>query len=193
MELFNFWLSPLIIFTARVLDVSLGTLRIVAVSRGMKKLAPFLGFFEILIWISAMALVMNNLSNAVNYVAYAGGFATGNYIGLLIEQRLSIGNRIVRIITGKHAVAMRESLKEEGFGATTTDAIGEFGPVSILFTVVKRKEIPQVLAIIQKHNPQAFYTIEDVSFVHENRLNYRKGGRVKRIPFFDLLTVRKSK
>lgn len=185
------FLMPVIIFFARVIDVSLGTIRIVSVSRGMRKTAGVLGFFEILIWISAMAIIMKNLTNFVNYIAYAGGFGFGNYVGLIIEQKLSLGSRVVRIITKKSAGKIITDLREEGYGATVTKAGGEFGPVSIIFSVVKRKEIYSVLEIINRHNPGAFYTIEDVNYARDDRLRYKPVVR-KSFPFH-FLSIRKSK
>jgi len=82
---------PLLIFFARVCDVSLGTIRIIFISKGIKYLAPIVGFFEILIWLLAISQIMQNLTNPYYYIFYAGGFATGNLVGIILDEKLSIG------------------------------------------------------------------------------------------------------
>ena len=89
--LFALVILPILIFLARVADVTLGTLRIVFISQGKRKLAPIMGFFEIFIWLLAVGQIFSNLTNLVYYFAYAGGFAMGNYIGLIVENKLSLG------------------------------------------------------------------------------------------------------
>jgi uncharacterized protein YebE (UPF0316 family) len=161
-EIFKFVLLPAIIFLARICDVTLDTLRIIYVSRGMKYTAPLIGFFEVLIWLTAISQIFSNMTNPVYYIAYAGGFAMGNFIGIIIEEKMAIGTVVIRIITQKDATKLIESLKEGGHGITHVDAQGAMGPVKIIFTIVKRKNIDRVLKLIRKYNPLAFFTIEDV-------------------------------
>lgn len=164
-EIFKFVVLPLIIFSTRICDVTLDTLRIIYVSRGIKFLAAFIGFFEVLIWLFAITQIFRNLTNPLCYVAYAGGFAMGNFIGIFIEERMAIGTVVIRIITQKDAAELIEFLKNEGYGVTHMDAQGAQGSVKIIFTIVKRKNIEHVLEIIRSNNPQAFFTIEDVRSV----------------------------
>jgi uncharacterized protein YebE (UPF0316 family) len=166
-EIFKFAILPLIIFSTRICDVTLDTLRIIYVSRGIKLLAASIGFFEVLIWLFAITQIFKNLTNPFCYIAYAGGFAMGNYVGILIEERMAIGTVVIRIITQKNADELIELLKNEGYGVTYMDAQGAQGPVKIIFTIVKRKNIEHVLEIIRSNNPQAFYTIEDVRSVRK--------------------------
>ena len=166
-ELFKYVLLPLIIFSTRICDVTLDTLRIIYVSRGIKFLAASIGFFEVLIWLFAITQIFKNPSNPLCYIAYAGGFAMGNFVGILIEERMAIGTVVIRIITQKNADELIELLKNEGYGVTYMDAQGAQGPVKIIFTIVKRKNIDHVLEIIRSNNPQAFYTVEDVRSVRE--------------------------
>lgn len=166
-DIFKFIVLPLIIFSTRICDVTLDTLRIIYVSRGIKFLAASIGFFEVLIWLFAITQIFKNLSNPLCYIAYAGGFAMGNYVGILIEERMAIGTVVIRIITQKAAAELIELLKSEGYGVTHVDAQGAQGPVKIIFTIVKRKNIEHVLEIIRSDNPQAFFTIEDVRSVRE--------------------------
>jgi uncharacterized protein YebE (UPF0316 family) len=166
-DIFKFVVLPLIIFSTRICDVTLDTLRIIYVSRGLKILAASIGFFEVLIWLFAITQIFKNLTNPLYYVAYAGGFAMGNFVGIFIEERMAIGTVVVRIITQKDAAELIEQLKNAGYGVTHVDAQGAQGPVKIIFTIVKRKDIDHVLGIIQLSNPLAFYTIEDVRSVRE--------------------------
>ncbi len=167
-EFFTFIVIPILIFIARITDVSIGTLRIIFISKGYKKLAPFIGFFEVLIWILAITKVMENLDNWVCYVAYAGGFATGNYVGMILEEKLALGYQMIRIITKVDAKNLIESVRNEGYTATYVDAHGAEGNVGIIYIVINRKLIDRMVKLIKKHNPNAFYTIEDIRFVNKD-------------------------
>lgn len=165
---FAYVVIPLLIFLARVVDVSLDTIRIVFISKGNKILAPILGFFEVLIWLIAITRIMQNLDNVMYYIAYAAGFAAGNYIGLIIEEKLALGLQMFRIITQKEAPVLIQSLIEKGYGITFLDAEGKNGNVNVIFSVVKRSESKKVIEIINRHNPNAFYSIEDIRRVNDN-------------------------
>jgi uncharacterized protein YebE (UPF0316 family) len=187
-EFFTLVIIPLLIFFSRILDVTFGTLRIIFVSRGMGHLAAFVGFFEVLIWILAISQVMQNLTNWITYVAYAFGFSAGNFVGISIERRIAIGNLIVRIITRKEADDLVGFLWSAGYGVTSIDARGESGPVKVIFTIVKRKKLPEVIAIIKRFNPNAFYTIEDVRFVTDTTVI-----PMEKRQLFSLKSLRKRK
>lgn len=178
-DIFSLLILPLLIFGARVLDVSIGTIRIIFVTRGRKLLAPLLGFFEIMIWLLAIGTVMQNFTNPMYYVAYAGGFAMGNFVGIFIEDKLAMGTMAVQIITVKEANQLIEQLKSEGYGVTSLDAMGSTGQqVKIIFTVVKRKELQYVVEFIKQFNPQAFYSIQEVRSINQGVF---RTGR----PFYD--------
>lgn len=162
---------PVFIFFARILDVSLGTLRIMFVSKGLKGKSAILGFIEVLVWIIIVAQIFQNLDNWINYVAYAGGFATGTYIGMYIEERMKMGIQIFRIIVANESEVLVEKLQESGFRVTEIDGKGKYGSVKILFTVAKRKRWSDLTKILRVHAPAAFYSVEDVkdaSMIEEN-------------------------
>ncbi len=163
---FSFLILPLLIFIARIADVSLGTIRIIFVARGMKKIAPLIGFFEILIWLLAISKIFQDLDNWVAYIAYAGGFAAGNYIGMLIEERLAIGHEMIRVITRSEAGDLVDELKDKGFGVTFIKAHGLEGEVGVVYIIIKRSMVKPVLEIIQNNNPRALYTIESIKMVN---------------------------
>jgi uncharacterized protein YebE (UPF0316 family) len=159
-------LIPLLICLARVCDVTLGTIRIIYVSKGMKLPAALLGFFEILIWLFAIGQIMSNLTNIVNYFAYATGFTLGIFIGMVIEEKLSLGVVMLRIITKKDPEKLVDFLRSDGFGVTTVEAAGIYGPVDVIFTIIQRKELMRVHDIINTYNPNAVYSVEDVKYVN---------------------------
>lgn len=163
----SYILIPFLIFAARVTDVTIGTIRIVFVSKGYKYIAPVLGFFEILIWLIAMSKIFQNLDMWIYYVAYAGGFATGNLVGLTIEERLALGFVNLRIITHHSGEKLIKKLSSEGYGITKVDAEGSQGKVEIIYCIIKRSEIKKIDQIIKDIHPMAFYTIEDVKMANK--------------------------
>jgi uncharacterized protein YebE (UPF0316 family) len=169
-DLYAWVILPLFIFLARVIDVSMGTARVYFVSRGYKMLAAFVGFWEVLIWLVAIGFATQNLSNPLCVVAFALGFATGNYVGITLIQRLSLGVVLVRILTRDNADNLIASLKNGKFGLTSIEGQGAFGPMKLIFTIVKRQMVDDVVNLVQTHNPKAFYSIEEVSAVSKGKL-----------------------
>lgn len=166
-DLFTYVILPLFIFFARIIDVSLGTLRIIFVTKGMQRVAPLIGFFEVFIWLLAISRIMQNLDNWVCYVAYAAGFASGNLIGMLIEEKLAIGHEMIRVITRKDATNLIDELRETGHGVTWVNARGIEGDVAVLYIIARRSMISGVLDLINKHNPRALYTVEAIKYVNK--------------------------
>ncbi len=175
--LYAWFFLPLMIFMARVADVTLGTVRVIFVSRGMKYLAPLIGFVEILIWLMAIGHTMQNLTNPACYVAYAGGFAMGNFVGITIAERLSLGVVMIRVITAQDALPLVQRLKTENYGVTSIDGHGSSGQVKVVFTVVPRREVSRVIGLIKTFNPRAFYSVEEVNFVEKGVFPLRKSWR----------------
>lgn len=169
MEL-NYIILPFLIFLARIVDVSIGTIRIIFVSRGIRLLAALLGFFEVLIWLVAITQIMKNLSSVSHYIAYAAGFAMGNFVGISLERRILMGNLMIQIVTKKEATKLVKFMGRQGYGLTRIDAQGKDGPVKVIFSVIKRRNLKRVVQIIKRFNPNAFYTIEDMQFVTESNL-----------------------
>jgi len=166
--LFIWVIVPLLIFLARIVDVSLQTIRIVSISRGVRWLAPLVGFFEVLIWLLAIGQIMKRVSHPVAYIAYAAGFAAGTAIGQAIEQRLSLGMVLVRVITTASSREFRQRLHELKFGFTHVPAQGAAGPVELVFTVIRRQHLQQVRDLVRATLPDAFYSVEEVAGASEN-------------------------
>ncbi len=164
-DLYTWVIIPSLIFASRIADVSIGTIRLIFISRGLKCLAPIVGFFEVLIWLLAIGQIMKNLSNPACYIAYAGGFAMGNFVGMWIAEKLSLGVVIVRVITKKDATELVSHLRTAEYGVTCVDGCGTTGQVKVVFTIVPRREVKKVVDLIKAFNPNAFYTIEEVGFI----------------------------
>lgn len=153
---------PIIIFLARMADVTLGTIRIIMVNRGKRKIAPLLGFCEVFIWIVVIGQLVSNLEGFTSFVAYAAGFAVGNYVGMYIEDRMALGRVIVRAIVARQGEELFNHLREAGFGVTIVDGQGAAGPVKLVYTLVDRKNLRSVVQIIHQACPNAFFSVEDV-------------------------------
>ena len=189
---FAFVIVPVLIFLARVCDMSLDTIRVIFMSKGIQYLPAIIGFFEVIIWLVAIGQVMNNLTNVVCYIAYGAGFATGTIVGMAIEERLSLGLTSVRIITKEDPGGLVQFLRSHNYGVTSIDAEGGTGKVKMVFTIIKRQDLSHVIGIIKDFHPNAFYSVEEVKSVAEgvfpernsqgvfhwiNSLGYRPKGK----------------
>jgi uncharacterized protein YebE (UPF0316 family) len=163
--IFLWVILPLLIFCSRAIDVSLGTIRIIFVSKGQRFLASLLGFFEILVWIVAITKIMQNITNFFYYIVYAGGFAAGIYSGILIEERIALGLVSIHVFTAKGANELLKKLRDKNYGVTSRIAHGETGKIDELFTVVNRKNLSSVLRILREYDKDAFISVEDVRLV----------------------------
>lgn len=156
------WILPFIIFFGRICDVSLGTLRIIFVSKGEKYKAPLVGFFEVFIWIVVISQVLSRANDVVSYLSYAGGYAAGNFVGILIEQRIAFGVILFRVFTQKNGLELTKVLNSKGFGSTCTSGEGAVSKVDIVETVFDRKFEKNVDEIVREFDPNAFYIVEDI-------------------------------
>ena len=178
-ELYAWVILPLLIFIARIGDVSMETIRVIYISRGIKYLAPIIAFFEIVIWLLAMEVVMSDLSNIANFFAFAFGFAMGTYVGLVIEEKLSIGMVILRIVTTEESnEEIASFLQSENFGVTSLDAKGARGNVKMILTLVNRVDVPRITEHLQTTNPHAFFSIEDVRYANEGVFRPKKPNAI---------------
>lgn len=156
------WLSAGLIFALRVLDMSLDTLRVLVVMRGRKSAAWGLGFFQAMIFVLAISSVLKNLDNPLNILGYAAGFATGNVVGILLEERLAIGHVHLSVVSPRWGAAIAEKLRSDGFAVTEVPARGRDGAVTMLSCSVLRKNVGKVHKTVNEVDPDAFVTSEDV-------------------------------
>jgi uncharacterized protein YebE (UPF0316 family) len=164
-EYFAWVILPILIFFGRIVDVSIGTVRIIYVARGLKVLASIFGFFEVLIWLIAITQIMQNLSNFVIYLTYSAGFATGNYVGIWIENKLAVGYVAVRIITQKDSNKLENLLREKDYSLTSVIARGLGGEVRLIIAIIRRKDLKEFVSIIEELNHNTFYSVEDIKSV----------------------------
>ena len=176
---FGWVILPLLIFAARIIDVSIATIRIMFISKGIKSWTAILAFFEILIWLLAMTQIMKNLSNPVCYIAYASGFAMGTYFGILIEEKLAVGKVLVQVITPLDVSPLIKCFEADDVGVTKIRAEGVKGGVQILYSVVDRKCLSRVKQNIVKFDPKAFYLVHEIKY--SNKGVFKNKGKIKKI------------
>lgn len=165
METFDWYslvILPILVFVARFVDVTLGTMRIIFTSRGRRNLAPVLGFIEVFIWIAMVGQIVKSANSLNAYLGYAAGFALGTFVGMLLEERLAMGTLVVRVILANDAEKLTTALRAVGFGVTTVRGEGAQGPVTLLYTVVQRKNLEAVTQIVHQTCPGAFFAVEEV-------------------------------
>lgn len=165
MELFlspQAWLGAALIFFLRVCDMSLDTLRVLFVMRGKKRIAWVLGFFQSAIFVLAIGKVLTQITNPLNIIGYAAGFASGNVLGMVIEERIAIGHIMVNIISPKRGSAIVSHLRQNGYAVTELSARGKDGMVSMINCSVLRKNVNSIHSLVNEIDPDAFITAEDV-------------------------------
>jgi len=175
-DLFAWVILPLLIFFCRICDVSLGTIRVIFIAKGLKYIAPIIGFFEVIIWLLAIGQVMNNVSNVACYIAYGGGFAAGTLLGMTVEERLSLGTVVVRVISNEDITGLVTFLRERSFGVTIADGEGSKGKVKIILSVIKRQDQGEVIGGIQRYLPKAFYSVEELRSVADGVFPEKKSS-----------------
>lgn len=176
------WWVPVLIFVAETCVVTFSTLRSIFVARGLKKFAVLLGLIESTVWLFAIGQVVSNLSALPCSISYALGFTCGSFLGMTIEEKLAIGTQVVRIITGKDVDPLVEKLNAADFGVTCVEGDGIAGPVNVIFTIVKRHQMKEVVSLLRQFDPHLFYTVEDIRAarkgVFRERRDQPEAGRV---------------
>jgi uncharacterized protein YebE (UPF0316 family) len=188
-QLFDYLIMPLLIFCARVGDVSINTLRIMFMMNGKKNIAPFLGFFEALIWLLAIGQIFQNIDNPLSYLAYAAGFGTGTYVGMYFDEKLAFGRVLVRVITPEPMIELMDYMKENDHRFTNVGGEGRFGKVNLLFTVLKRDSLKAFIEKVKSLDEKAFYTIEGVKRASEDDMNLMEDRPSFRFKFFSKVRI----
>jgi uncharacterized protein YebE (UPF0316 family) len=179
---FYVWVGlPLLIFLARVFDVTLGTLRIIFTSRGFRNLAPVLGFIETFVWIIAVSSLVKHAQNVAAYIGYASGFATGTFVGMLLENKLAVGTVTVRAIIRRDPKELIKALHDAGFGVTAVEGQGSSGVVKIIYTTLKRQDLPVVVDIIHRMLPGAFLSVEEVRSTEQGVFPSQKNNFARKL------------
>ncbi|HEX9885374.1 MAG TPA: DUF5698 domain-containing protein, partial [Longimicrobiales bacterium] len=157
--------GPLIIFLLRIVDVSMATVRTILIMRGHRLVAPFIGFVEVSVWVVAVGAAIGNLTSPLHVIGYAGGFAMGTFVGILIEERLALGLATVRVLSRQAGTGLAEQLREMGHRVTLFPGQGRDGPVEMLYSLVKRRELPGMLSTVANVDPDAMVAIDDARMV----------------------------
>jgi len=155
-----FW--SVLIFFARLIDVSMGTMRTILIVRGRRGIASISAFFEIMVWLIAASRVLTQLDNWYYMIAYALGFAAGNFLGSYLEEKIALGYMFAYIIPKKRDLDLAHELRKAGFGVTVMYGKGLRGPEPVCNVLFRRRETKRLVDVIKKHDKGAFYTIMDV-------------------------------
>jgi uncharacterized protein YebE (UPF0316 family) len=158
------FLLPVAIMLLRIIDVSLGTVRVIMVFRGRRITAAVLGFFEVIIWLTAITGIISHITDWVNVIFYGLGFALGNVVGMQIENIMAVGQQVVRFISAEESDRITRILRAKGCGVTEVVASGREGPVGLGFAIAARRKIPALVGLISGVDPKAVVTIEDVRY-----------------------------
>ncbi len=164
-----------------MVDVSIGTIRIISVSRGRKAVSSLLGFFEVMIWLLAIGQIFKNLTNPLYYVAYGGGFAMGNFAGIWIEEKLAMGVLLMRTITKRGASELISLMRERGYMATSIVAESTAGQVNIIYTLLKRSDLDEVVGLIKDFHPHAIWSISDAREASDAIPPFRRKRKIKQM------------
>jgi uncharacterized protein YebE (UPF0316 family) len=155
------WLLCIVIFVLRICDVTLGTVRTVAIVKGRITVAAFLGFFEVLIWILAVSQVITRINESMFLaLAFAGGFATGNAVGILIERKLAMGTAVIRIISTTHGTEIARAIREDGHDVAVFEGEGADGAVTLVYAVAPRRQTRRMLQRARSIDPSLLYVSE---------------------------------
>lgn len=166
----NIWTLGVIVFFARITDVSIGTLRTISIIQGRTKVAFMLAIIEISVWLIVLSEVLPKvMQSPLLGVFYAFGFATGNVVGITVEKRLAMGYANFRIITTHNAKKIAEILREKGFAVTTFEGEGKDGKVTEVYVACERKALPGLIKLVKEIEPEAFYIAEQAGFVSKIR------------------------
>jgi len=176
-NVFSYVLLPLLIFLARITDVSINTIRIIYVLGGRRITATVLGFFESFIWLMAIRQIFEHLDNWICYIAYPAGFASGILVGMIIEERIAYGKVIVRIITRKDVTPLIAFLQQNQLRYTRVNTEGLDGPENLVFTVLQREKLETLLNKMKEIMPSAFYTVEKVNRAAESGVVVQESTR----------------
>lgn len=163
-------LWTLIIFAARVFDVSLGTIRVHFIVRQKKVLASLIGFLEVLIFIVIVSRVIQDIQHWPYVLAYAGGFATGTLLGMSLTEKLSKEAVQVTIISNGHSEAVEAALREAGFGLTRYGGSGRDGSVQVLEVVCSTKDLGSLTKTVMR--------TDSTAFLYSRALSTLRGGHV---------------
>jgi uncharacterized protein YebE (UPF0316 family) len=171
--------GPILIFFLRLTDVSMATVRTLLIHRG-RAWVPVIGFFEMCVWVVAVGATVTNLTSVAHLLAFAGGFAAGNWLGIRIEERMALGLAILRVFVKEAGNEVASFLRAAGFGVTVTEGQGKDGPVYILHLAIFRREVPRVTELLEVECPDAFVVVEEPRTVQRGFMGANRRRALRR-------------
>ena len=154
-----------IIFFAKIIEVSISTIRVVFIGKGERAKGAILGFVEIMIWLVVVSSVLNNITeDPIKMLIYAAAFSLGNYLGVTIESKIAVGLASIQVVVNeKSGDILADILREQGYGVTIIEGKGKNESIkNLLFIQLKRKKIPEAVKLVRQHNPEAYITVNDI-------------------------------
>ena len=166
--------NALLIFCLRLVDVSLGTVRMIMINRGRRKIAPLLGFVEVTIWMIAISQVITNLDNIFNILGYSGGFAAGTLVGMWIEDKLALGHVEISIFSTTQGRKIVRKLRQADYGVTELTGYGRSGIVNLITTIVPRRDVKNIFQLVNQTDPKSFIAVDDMKDVKRGYMHVVK-------------------
>jgi len=166
--------NALLIFGLRLVDVSLGTVRLIMINRGRRKIASVLGFVEVTIWVIAISQVITNLDNIFNILGYSGGFAAGTLVGMWIEDKLALGHVEISIFSTTQGQKIVRKLRQADYGVTELTGNGRSGIVKLITTIVPRRDVKNVFQLVNQTDPKSFIAVDDMKVVKRGYMHVAK-------------------
>lgn len=158
------WILAVFIFFFRIIDVSLGTIRTIAVVQGWIRLSVMLGFFEVLLWLAAVSqVIMRVHTHPILMIAFAGGFASGNAVGIALERKIGLGSCVIRMISVQKKKEIEETIRGLGQRVTSFQGEGRDGPRTLLYITCERRDLKKIISTVKKIDPRLFYVVERVA------------------------------
>jgi len=166
--------NALLIFCLRLIDVSLGTMRMIMINRGQRKIAPLLGFVEVTVWVVAISQVITNLDNLFNILGYSGGFAAGTLVGMWIEDKLALGHVEISIFSTTQGWKIVQKLRQADYGVTELTGNGRSGVVNLITTIVPRRDVKNIFQLVNQTDPKSFIAVDDMKDVKRGYMHVAK-------------------
>lgn len=156
------------ILFAKIIEVSMSTVRIVLITKGEKKIGAFIAFFEVLLWMYIASNVIQNISeDPLKAVFYAVGFAVGNYLGSMLEEKIGLGlSEIQAIVPEQYGENLADEIREKGFAVTLIRGEGKNNPRFILMMFVPRKRVKELVRFIQESQENVVITVSETKPIY---------------------------
>jgi len=157
----------ILVFFVRIIDVAMGTFRVIVLVKGKKLLASMIGFFEVFIWFMVIREALSTEETSIWVaISFALGFAIGSYVGAFLSQKFIGGTLGLQIVTNQEKELVN-MLREAGYGVTVVDVKGrDEDDKCMLFVEINKKNYNHIYNLIKQHDPKAFIVTSETKNVH---------------------------